>query len=124
MCGGVDHASLNGDVDNKCLRRLQKIASLIESSMKSKVILTRQCKPLGKVVKRNLKIIYGVNQVALAGESRKVYMPSPLKRWYGIKCNHIFQIGSCVFMIAKVIFKQVKQAKALHTYYDNAVIHL
>jgi len=77
---------------------------------------------------RNRGKIFVVQLVGLAAESRKEYIPSPLKRWYGIGAQPLLSYRSilcdCFNIMIQIILKVIKQAKVLCTLCDNAVIQL
>jgi hypothetical protein len=64
----------------------------------------------------------------LAGENRGTFIPTPFKRWHGIRAQPRFSGDSCVKnVVNNSILVQVKNKtwqEVLRTYSDNAVIHL
>ena len=84
-CGGVSRVSLVGNHDRCSVQKLRKIANLTEFLRKCHFL--RRCQapnPYGGVVLEIEGKIQHVQQVALAGKSKKAYIPTPLKRWNGI----------------------------------------
>lgn len=99
--------------DNKHMLRLPMTANQRESMMKSWAGLTRQCSPtLAGVLFspspverrqsemaaaiRNDRFVCLVKWVALAGENREAFIPTPFKRWHGIRAQPRFSGDSCV----------------------------
>jgi len=114
---GLDQVNLGGNSDTVGMLKLRKIASLTEFMRNSNFLCECQTPRFCGKTFRNRGKIFVVQLVSLAAESRKAYIPSPLKRWYGIGAQPRLSSRSilcdCFNIMIQIILKVIKQAKVL-----------